>query len=87
MKKAELSLNIVVAAALAMIVLVILSVLIFNAGADLWSGTECEALAEGAVCIPNTYTCAEESDYSPHNLIRHRTASCPEPSDICCVPQ
>ncbi len=82
-KKAELSLNVVVASALAMIVLVILSVLVFNAGSDITRGTECENLGPEADCY-SFDSCADVS--VDQRYVEHPTASCPE-GEICCIRQ
>lgn len=87
-KKADLSISIIVVAAIAMIILVIISVLLFRSGGMLNRGTNCEGL--GGMCVDQyTYnTCAEyaRATYSQTNLIQHRTAGCTQEGYMCCVP-
>jgi len=48
-KKGDLSINIIVIAAIAMLVLVIISVLLFRSGGLINRGTNCEGV--GGVCV------------------------------------
>ncbi len=86
-KKAELSLNVVVAAALAMIVLVILAVLVFNAGSSVFEGTRCVSLERDAQCQPVELGCEELTLANPDvTYVRAPSYSCPD-GEVCCVPQ
>jgi hypothetical protein len=89
MKKGDLSINIIVVAAIAMVILVIISVLIFRTGSNLTEGTSCESLAEGggSECVPkNTVGCTGYGQQEGAVYVRHPTASCP-PQEVCCVRQ
>lgn len=86
-KKADLSINIIVIAAIALIILVIVSVLLFRSGGDLRQGTSCEGI--GGVCVYDSdyRSCSEYADFNyldSHR--RHPTASCPNRDQFCCVP-
>jgi len=85
-KKGDLSINIIVIAAIALIVLVILSVLLFRSGGLLNRGTNCEGI--GGQCIDGySWSCREYAEYySPgESLTKHPTAGCTREGDICCV--
>lgn len=85
-KKGELSLNIVVVAALAMIVLVILSVLVFQGGGNIQEGMRCENLAQGGggTCISADYTC--EGYFPDQNYAKFSAGRC-DTGEICCIEQ
>ena len=86
LKKGELSINVIVVAAISMIVLVILSVLVFQSGADLRTTTsDCQSLESG-VCIDDSYSCSEEGDFRGENLVSHPGAECPQ-GQRCCLRQ
>ena len=87
-KKGDLSINIIVIAAIALIILVIMSVLLFQSGGNLRRGTSCEGV--GGVCVDRTQfrTCAEYAEwgsYDGQNYRRHTTAACPTQDELCCV--
>ena len=89
-KKGDLSINMIVIAAIAMIILVVVSVLVFRSGGLLNQAKACTAI-QGGECISSDYyrTCAEYSSdrMLQDPLIQHRTASCPDPErQMCCVP-
>ena len=88
MKKGDLSINIIVIAAIAMIILVVVSVLVFRSGGILDSSRTCAAV--GGECVPDGLydNCAEYAEfYRLGTLIQHRTAVCPNPQEqFCCVP-
>lgn len=86
LKKGELSLNIVVVAAIAMIVLVILSVLVFQAGGDIRGGMECGNIAQGGsgTCVDETYGCELYSRDVQGEYSRFAAGSCPD-QQVCCV--
>lgn len=85
MKKGDLSINIIVVAAIAMVILVIISVLIFRTGSNLTEGTSCEGLS-GAGCEPAGVSCAQYGQAVGEIWVGHPTASCP-PQQICCIKQ
>ena len=62
MKKGDLSINVIVVAAIAMLILVIISVLVFRTGDGLIRNVSCDGLADNmnAECVPRN-TCV--SDY------------------------
>ncbi|MFA6073073.1 MAG: hypothetical protein WC758_03100 [Candidatus Woesearchaeota archaeon] len=83
MKKGDLSINIIIVAAIALIILVILSVLIFGTGGDIRKSTACEGI--GGNCY-GVDSCSENND-DVNTYIRHPTARCSIEGDICCVRQ
>ena len=86
MKKGDLSINIIVIAAIAMIILVVVSVLVFRSGGILDSSRTCAAV--GGECVPRYLydSCAEFGEFEPVTYIQHRTAVCPDPQEqFCCV--
>jgi hypothetical protein len=88
MKKGDLSINIIVIAAIAMIILVVVSVLVFRSGGILDSSRTCAAV--GGDCVPRYLydSCADyaDSELLSETLIQHRTAVCPDPQEqFCCV--
>jgi len=77
----------IVIAAIAMIILVIISVLLFRTGGILNRGTSCEGI--GGICVDSySYSsCAEYAEYMSYSgLTRHPTAGCSAEGYICCVP-
>ena len=88
MKKGDLSINIIVIAAIAMIILVVVSVLVFRSGGILDSSRTCSAV--GGECVPY-YLYDSCSDYADMeglagSYVRHRTAVCPSPEEqFCCI--
>lgn len=88
-KKAELSINLIVIAAIAMIILVIVAVLLFDVFGSTRKSIECEGLP-GGVCVYNNYrTCQEyaQDQWTDQPLVRHPTASCPSRDQFCCIPR
>ena len=83
-KKAELSVNLIVIAAIALLILVILSVLIFGAGGNIVTGTSCEGI--GGVCIYGD-DLRDCRDIYGEGATLHRTAKCPDrEQQVCCLP-
>ena len=86
-KKGDLSINIIVIAAIALIILVIVSVLIFGAGGDIRRGTSCSGI--GGTCVYRTdyRSCSEYADfnYLDGKWERHLTADCPQDDQMCCI--
>ena len=80
MKKGELSINVIVVAAIGMLILVIISVLVFRSGGGLVEGTSCEGLGENidAECLGSPAECGNRGG------IVNRAAQCPT-GTICCV--
>lgn len=85
MKKGDLSVNIIIIAAIALIILVIISVLLFGSGRNLRTGTSCSGLQ--GQCVDGLYGCSDISnpEYGEY-YIRHPTAECPA-GQVCCVRQ
>ncbi len=80
MKKAELSINIIVIAAVALIILVVLSYFVFDWGSKLRRQTACEGI--GGECIPEGFTCDE---YFPDGTHIPSGESC-RAQERCCIP-
>ncbi len=86
MKKGELSVNIIIVAAIALIILVILAVLLFRTGNELRVGTSCEGIQ--GICQPQELGCSELDDpYAGTFYVRHSTAQCSAPGSVCCIRQ
>jgi hypothetical protein len=81
MKKGDLSINIIVVAAIAMLILVIISVLVFRAGDGIVGGTSCDGLGDNiqAECVPSNFDCSDM------NGIVNRGARCQTSGYVCCV--
>ena len=78
-----LSMSTIVLAAIALLILVILSVLVIRSGVIFGTELECES-------VPNAY-CADSGDACDSGYARQRsregdTSGCPAEDDICCVP-
>lgn len=74
-KKAQgLSMNVIIIAAISLLVLVIISVLVLRAGARVNEGTGCQGTCEPGDC-----------DGLGTGYIRDRTVSCPNEGDVCCI--
>ena len=73
-KKGDLSINIIIIAAIALLVLIILAVLILRTGNQVSTGTSCESLGG---------TCLEECDLIGGEFV-DRAGSCPNPDEVCC---
>lgn len=86
--KGALSINIIVVAAIAMIILVIITFLIFQTGGDIQEGTSCEALQ--GVCVEESVhgSCSQwaEDTGESRTWIRDRTGRCSSDNQICCKP-
>ncbi len=85
MKKAELSVNLIVIAAIALLILVILSVLIFGTGGRITTGTGCEGVGGQCVLGDRARDC---QDQLGPGYTSHLTASCPnrDIDMVCCIP-
>jgi hypothetical protein len=80
MKKGQgLSMNVIIIAAIALLVLVILSVLVLRAGGGINEGTGCEKAAQG-VCA---YSCSDITQ--PGNWIRTPSHNCANSEMVCCI--
>ena len=90
MKKGDLSINIIIVAAIALIILVILSVLVFDTGIKIRRGTDCQGLKGECVDSGSYSNCDEYAKYGTYgdaSYIRNPTASCPGENMICCIKQ
>jgi len=79
MKKAQgISINVIIIAAIALLILVILSVLVLRSGGKLTAGTGCQAV--DGICVSSFDTC-------PDGLTTDITRGCPtEDQPKCCIP-
>lgn len=59
--------NVIIIAAIALLVLVILAVLLFGAGDSVNQGTSCESLKEGSQCINEDADCGDVVEGSTYN--------------------
>jgi len=86
-KKGDLSINIIVVAAIAMIILVVISVLVFRSGGDLNKARSCQGIP-GGICIDPTLdgSCNEYGQWIGQTLTINPTAGCPVEGQICCIP-
>lgn len=85
MKKGDLSINIIIVAAIALIILVIISVLLFGTGIEIGRAKSCSGLSQQNQCIPQGETCSEYIA-DGETWIRHATAKCPD-EEVCCIKQ
>ncbi|MFP4567921.1 MAG: hypothetical protein ACLFN8_03170 [Candidatus Woesearchaeota archaeon] len=88
-KKGDLSINIIVIAAIAMIILVVISVLVFRSGEILNQARECRSIGGECIYKYQYDSCGQYADenWLDGTYVRHATATCPEPEEqICCVP-
>lgn len=86
-KKADLSINIIIVAAIALIILVIVSVLLFRSGGLLQKGTQtCEGVGGRCVDRWEAPNCDYYSEMTGGFWTSHRSATCPDSDQICCVP-
>lgn len=85
-KKGDLSINMIVIAAIAMIILVVVSVLIFRSGGILNESRTCSAI--GGTCVEDYVydSCSEYAEYETDSYTRHPTAACEQEDTFCCVP-
>jgi len=84
MKKGDLSINIIIVAAIALIILVIISVLLFGTGSQINRAKSCTGL--GGQCIQDGESCADIGYGSEETWVQHYTAQCPE-DQKCCIKQ
>lgn len=87
MKKGDLSINIIIVAAIALIILVIISVLIFGTGRQITQAKSCTGL--GGQCISTGESCSDlnlNTGVEDENWILHPTAQCPT-DQKCCIKQ
>jgi len=84
MKKAELSINVVVIASIAVIILVILVYLVLDALGVIKPATSCEG--KQGVCISDYYnSCDEYFESSDRTYVRDMGSKCDQ-NMICCMP-
>ena len=83
MKKAQgLSMNVIIIAAIALLVLVILSVLVLRAGGGLNTGTSCKNIGDGkGQCIDSASDCG---DLTPGSWITDLSHGCGN-EQKCCI--
>lgn len=85
MKKGDLSMGVIIGAAIALLILVIISVMIFRTGGSLTKGTSCESLNDEAFCIDQGEKCSEYSDNNGNPMKSHLGGSCAN-DGVCCIP-
>ncbi len=81
-KAQGLSMSTIIIAAISLLVLVLLATFLLRGDSQFSEGTECEAIAEGAICDPS---CSELAEYEGITYIDRGQTSCPEDYH-CCVP-
>jgi hypothetical protein len=81
-KAQGLSMSTIIIAAISLLVLVLLATFLLKGSGQFSEGTECEAIAEGAVCDTS---CSELSDYDGITYIDRGQTTCPD-DYTCCVP-
>lgn len=74
-KGVEISMNLIIIAAIALLVLVIVSILVLRQGANISEGTGCEAKA-GGHCIASADSCVDGETYLPGG-------GCPKDTKCC----
>lgn len=77
MKRGELSMEVIIIAAIALLVLVILTVLLLRGGLNLSTGTACTSPSINGVCVDSGASC--DSGYIP-------SANTCGDKQKCCVP-
>lgn len=80
-KGIELSINVIIIAAISLIVLVLLSYLVIKNGGNVQKGTGCESIA-GSKCVPSGQSCGD--GFTPS-----LTNACQKVNDqaqSCCIP-
>ena len=85
MKKGQgLSMNVIIIAAISLLVLVIISVLVLRAGGNVNQSTGCTGV--NGECIPDSMSCADYGQTMGKTLIRDPAHGCGQEGMICCVP-
>ena len=79
MKKGEMSMAVIIGAAIALLILVIISVLLFGSFDSLNQGTSCESASIGGYCSDPDIGCDSSEIRSNNN--------CDDPDYICCIPR
>ena len=72
--------NVIIIAAIALLVLVIISVLVLRAGGNVNESNRCEYY--DGQCVGAGTSCG---DLTPGTWIRDRSHGCPNDGDICCI--
>lgn len=83
MKRGDLSMGVIIGAAIALLILVLLSVLVLRSGSTVIEGTGCTAI-EDAICIPDSDRCGDYNGGGINYI--SGTRACPSSDDKCCVP-
>lgn len=78
-RRGEISMEVIIIAAIALLVLVILAVLIIRTGGNFAAGTSCQGIP-GAQCEPAEDGCQFLDGHIPSNN------ACPDENMVCCVP-
>jgi hypothetical protein len=83
MKKAEMSMSVIIAAAIALLILIILAVLILRAGTGVTTGTGCTGV--GGVCAESCSDEDLEGFYVENAGNSGKAGGCPTSKPACCV--
>lgn len=83
MKKGDLSINIIVVAAIALLVLVIIAVLLFDSAGNVQYGTSCQGLP-GGICGDDP-TCTTVGSVFSETAYVPASQDCPD-NKFCCIP-
>ncbi|MBW2983153.1 hypothetical protein KY327_02520 [Candidatus Woesearchaeota archaeon] len=86
-KAQGLSMNVIIIAAISLLVLVIISVLVLRAGGNVNESTGCQGV--GGVCAGGTSSYANCNDVGQTlggNYIRNPSHGCQDDTQYCCIP-
>lgn len=81
-KKGDMSINIIVVAAIALLLLVLIAYLVTDALNNVNEGTDCEGVR--GHCDPYA-TCWTTNDQYPGNWIPTVAYDCKDPAETCCI--
>ena len=76
--------GVIIGAAIALLILVLLSVLIFRAGGTVVSGTSCSA-TDDAFCVLDSESCGDYNT-GDERYVLNPGSTCPVEDEKCCVP-
>ena len=82
-KKGDMSMAVVIGAAIALLILVLLSVMLFNTFRNAQSGTSCYGVNDMALCVNEGESCSENND---GGLIYTAYAADCGADMKCCIP-
>lgn len=76
--------NVIIIAAISLLVLVIISVLVLRAGGNVNQNTGCTGV--GGECISDLSSCGEYGEQIGKTLMRDPAHGCGQEGQICCIP-